>query len=344
MAGLEDPEASPGLFDSESEFEGFGSLQPSPTHIKQKSPHAPITSNDIGAVDTETTAGELLQALQADVVMEDAPLPSDQPNSGGLMQENVDHAQKGRDEDDDGDEDGDDYTHEQSGSEDQSEVGRRIGENSSRSSSSIVGKANSSGYCDSLGTSTSGNHERLQILIPSFTGFKDGEYHVAPPSQYVKAVNKDLGVGLFKIEYDDGRTENVSDMLPLGLLVCLQFVFQTYASINWKRGRLNLTYHSFYHLPFITYLLLCFKFPTTTSSTIFIRFFTPRLADFRLALFKLVFLVSHLTYLLFPLPGAWPLALPYTQLSFTFRTCRNSNSTFPITNNLKGVLSRTLQS
>ncbi|KAH9434051.1 hypothetical protein MCOR02_006080 [Pyricularia oryzae] len=210
MAGLEDPEASPGLFDSESEFEGFGSLQPSPTHIKQKSPHAPITSNDIGAVDTETTAGELLQALQADVVMEDAPLPSDQPNSGGLMQENVDHAQKGRDEDDDGDEDGDDYTHEQSGSEDQSEVGRRIGENSSRSSSSIVGKANSSGYCDSRGTSTSGNHERLQILIPSFTGFKDGEYHVAPPSQYVKAVNKDLGVGLFKIEYDDGRTENVS--------------------------------------------------------------------------------------------------------------------------------------
>lgn len=250
MAGLEDPEASPGLFDSESEFEGLGSLQPSPTDIKQKPPHAPITSNDIGAVDTETTAGELLQALQADVVMEDAPLPSDQPNSGGLMQENVDQAQKGHDEDDDGDEDGDDYIHEQSGSENQSEVGRRIGENSSRSSSSIVGKANSSGYSDSRGTSTSGNHERLQILIPSFTGFKDGEYHVAPPSQYVKAVNKDLGVGLFKIEYDDGRTENVSDMLPLGLLVCLQFVFQTYASINWKRGRLNLTYHSFYHLPF----------------------------------------------------------------------------------------------
>ncbi|KAI6281626.1 hypothetical protein MCOR27_004157 [Pyricularia oryzae] len=210
MAGLEDPEASPGLFDSESEFEGLGSLQPSPTDIKQKPPHAPITSNDIGAVDTETTAGELLQALQADVVMEDAPLPSDQPNSGGLMQENVDQAQKGHDEDDDGDEDGDDYIHEQSGSENQSEVGRRIGENSSRSSSSIVGKANSSGYSDSRGTSTSGNHERLQILIPSFTGFKDGEYHVAPPSQYVKAVNKDLGVGLFKIEYDDGRTENVS--------------------------------------------------------------------------------------------------------------------------------------
>ncbi|KAI6420297.1 hypothetical protein MCOR21_009810 [Pyricularia oryzae] len=182
MAGLEDPEASPGLFDSESEFEGLGSLQPSPTDIKQKPPHAPITSNDIGAVDTETTAGELLQALQADVVMEDAPLPSDQPNSGGLMQENVDQAQKGHDEDDDGDEDGDDYIHEQSGSENQSEVGRRIGENSSRSSSSIVGKANSSGYSDSRGTSTSGNHERLQILIPSFTGFKDGEYHVAPPS------------------------------------------------------------------------------------------------------------------------------------------------------------------
>ncbi|TLD29261.1 hypothetical protein PspLS_03556 [Pyricularia sp. CBS 133598] len=211
MADLEeDVEASPGLFDFESEFEGFVSVESSLTKIQEKPSNAPIASKNIGAADTETTAEELLRALQDDVEMDDAPLPNDNPNAGGFMQDVALLAQSGRDEDGKGDEDGGDYIDEQSDSEDQSVVVRRMGRNSSRSSRSVVNKANSSGYRDSRSTSTSGKHEKLQILIPSFKGFKDGEYHVAPPSQYVKAVKKDLGIGLFKIEYDDGRTEDLS--------------------------------------------------------------------------------------------------------------------------------------
>ncbi|TLS24910.1 hypothetical protein PpBr36_08408 [Pyricularia pennisetigena] len=208
MADLEQAiEASPGLFDSESEFEGFEPAKPSPTRIEEKPSNAPVASNKNGVADAETTAEGLLRALQDDVEMDDVSLPSDYPNSGSLMQE-IANSQKSRDEDDKGNEDGGDYIYEQSDSEHQSESGRGIDGDSSRGSSSAINKANSSAGRNSQGTS--GNHERLQVLIPPFTGFKYEEYHMAPPSQYVKAVKKDLGVGLFKIEYDDGRTENLS--------------------------------------------------------------------------------------------------------------------------------------